>query len=163
MKTLFARAASYASLTPAERAILRLLEGLAYVALIGAATACAEYLSAHPGASSAVDWQPILRACAAGAAVAVLMALAKYFKAHGDPALGDTLGAEAAQLAQANQLDPTDAPPALPADATDAPSDAPHPGAPASEPVTVSAGALASVPGGAADSPAPPADPAAGA
>jgi hypothetical protein len=104
MFTLFARAARYASLTPAERAMLRLVEGLAYVALIGAVTACAQYLSAHPGASPAVDWQPVLRACAAGAAVAALMALAKYFKAHGDPALGNVLAAEGAKVAQTSQI-----------------------------------------------------------
>jgi hypothetical protein len=102
MFTLFARASRYASLTPAERAFLRLLEGLAYTALLGAANACVQYLGAHPGASSPVDWQPVLRTCAAGAAVAVLMALAKYFKAHGDPALGVALAAAGAQLAPAD-------------------------------------------------------------
>jgi hypothetical protein len=105
MFSLFARAARYASLTPAERALLRLVEGLVYVALLGAATACAQYLAGHPGASSAVAWQPVLQACAAGAAVAVLMALAKYFKAHGDPALGDVLAGVAAQVPQAGPAD----------------------------------------------------------
>ena len=103
MFTLFARAARYASLTPAERAVLRLVEGLTYTALLGAATACVQFLSTHPGASSEVDWQPVLRTCAAGAVVAVLLALAKYFKAHGDPALSVALAAASTQLAQSGQ------------------------------------------------------------
>ena len=100
MLDIFARARSYQSLTPAERAFLRLLEGLASVALVGAATAAAQYLSSPAGASlGSFDWPLIARVCVAGAAVAVLMAVAKYFKAHGDPALADTLGALATRLA----------------------------------------------------------------
>ncbi|GAC1448157.1 MAG: hypothetical protein PVSMB4_04860 [Ktedonobacterales bacterium] len=90
---MFARARRYASLTPAERALLRLLEGLALVALMGAATAGTQYLASQPGGgSAAIDWPGIARVCVAGGAVAVLMALTKYFKAHGDPALADALG-----------------------------------------------------------------------
>jgi hypothetical protein len=100
MLSIFARARSYRSLTPAERAFLRLLEGLASVALVGAATAAAQYLSSPaPAGLGALDWALIARVCVAGAAVAVLMAVAKYFKAHGDPALADVLGVLATHLA----------------------------------------------------------------
>jgi hypothetical protein len=109
MLDILTRAQRYQSLTPAERALLRLLEGLAAVALVGAATAGAQYLSSPLGAS-ALDWPLIARVCAAGAAVAVLMALAKYFKAHGDPTLADALGALAAHTQAGSHL-PGAAPP----------------------------------------------------
>jgi hypothetical protein len=96
MVNLLARARRYEQLTPLERAALRLVEGLLYVALVGAATAGAQYLAGPAGAGlgglSAINWATVARVCLAGGAVAVLLALAKYFKAHGDPALGDALG-----------------------------------------------------------------------
>jgi hypothetical protein len=99
MLNILARARHYQSLTPAERALLRLLEGLAAVALVGAATAAAQYLSSPTGAGlGAVTWPIVARVSAAGAAVAVLLALAKYFKAHSDPALADALGALATRI-----------------------------------------------------------------
>jgi len=42
--------------------------------------------------NAAVNWADVGRAALAAACVAVLLALAKYAKAHGDPALGDALG-----------------------------------------------------------------------
>jgi hypothetical protein len=99
LSTLLARARRYEPLTPLERAALRLVEGLLYVALVGAATAGAQYLAGPAGAGmGAVDWATVARVCLAGGAVAVLLALAKYFKAHGDPALGEALGTLAAQV-----------------------------------------------------------------
>ena len=98
MSSIFARARRYQSLTPGERAFLRLAEGLVFVALVGAGTACAQYLAGPAAGIGAIDWTVVARVCAAGAAVAVLMALAKYFKAHGDPALADALGALGAQI-----------------------------------------------------------------
>jgi hypothetical protein len=96
MVNLLARARRYEPLMPLERAALRLIEGLLYVALVGAATAGAQYLADPAGAGlggfGAVDWATVARVCLAGGAVAVLLALAKYFKAHGDPALGEALG-----------------------------------------------------------------------
>lgn len=98
--SIFTRARTYATLTPGERALLRLLEGLGAVALLRAATACAQYLGSQPGAGlGAVDWPAIVRVCVAGAAVAVLLALAKYFKAHGDPVLADALAQVGAEVA----------------------------------------------------------------
>ena len=84
------RARAYQSLTPTERALLRLLEGLAYVALVGGITDAAQYLATPAGAGGAIDWAAVGRVCLAGATVATLMALAKYFKAHSDPALTGT-------------------------------------------------------------------------
>jgi hypothetical protein len=99
MSSIFARARRYQSLTPGERALLRLLDGLACVALIGGATAAAQYLSSPPSAGlAAVSWPLVVRVSVAGAAVAVLLALAKYFKAHGDPALADALAAVGARV-----------------------------------------------------------------
>jgi hypothetical protein len=88
----------YAALTPAERGVLRLVEGLAYAALIGAASACAQYLAARPG-DNPINWSLVAQTCIVGAAVAGLMALAEYFKAHGDPALSAVLAAASQQVA----------------------------------------------------------------
>jgi hypothetical protein len=105
MANIWTRARRYEQLTPGERAALRLIEGLIYVALVGAATAGAQYLASPAGSGlGAIDWATVARVCIAGAAVALLMALAKYFKAHGDPALGDALGALSAQIASPSPL-----------------------------------------------------------
>ena len=120
MTQLIRRARAYQSLSPAERALLRLLEGLASVALIGAATAAAQYLAGPTGLGGAVNWGIVAHVCAAGAAVAVLMSLAKYFKAHGDPTLAAALAALGARIAAtpdpAAPPNPT-APPGIPAPA----------------------------------------------
>jgi preprotein translocase subunit SecG len=129
------RARAYQPLTPAERAVLRLLETLAYVALIGAATAAAQYFAKPAGAGGAINWATVGRVCAAGAALAVLMALAKYFKAHGDPALAGALTSLAASgpasLTATSQPIPLPAAPSSTPDPTAAPALAPAPSAPA--------------------------------
>lgn len=100
MASIFTRAQRYESLAPAERALLRLVEGLASVALVGALTAGAQYLGSPAGSGlGAVAWAEVARVCAAGAAVAVLLALSKYFKAQGDPALADALSGLGTRLA----------------------------------------------------------------
>ena len=81
--TLFARARARAPLTPGERALLRLIEGLACAALVAALPVVAGALGHGP-----VRWDDVGRAALAAAAVAVLLALAKYARAQGDPALG---------------------------------------------------------------------------
>lgn len=101
MTQLIRRARAYQPLSPAERALLRLLEGFASVALIGAATAAAQYLAGPTGLGGAVNWGVVAHVCAAGAAVSVLMALAKYFKAHGDPTLAAALDALGARITSA--------------------------------------------------------------
>ncbi|HEY7832741.1 MAG TPA: hypothetical protein VIG30_04145 [Ktedonobacterales bacterium] len=133
MIQLVRRARAYQSLTPAERAVLRLLETLAYVALLGAATAAAQYFAKPAG--GAINWATVGRVCAAGAALAVLMALAKYFKAHGDPALAGALTSLAASgpasLTATSQPIPLPAAPSSTPDPTAAPALAPAPSAPA--------------------------------
>lgn len=104
MGSIFARAQRYESLTPAERALLRLVEGLASVALVGALTAGAQYLSSPSGSGlGAIAWPDVARVCAAGAAVALLLALSKYFKAQGDPALSQALSALGTRIAAGEQ------------------------------------------------------------
>lgn len=114
--TLFARARAYQPLTPAERATLKLLEGLFSVALVAALPVVADALGRQ-----SVNWTDIARTALAAAAVAVLLALSKYAKAHGDPALGATLDTAATDLSRAaGRSDPDDSPisPAPTADAT---------------------------------------------
>src|SRR5581483_5140306 len=91
---LFARARQYAPLSPGQRALLKLAEGLLCAALVAALPVVAEALSRGD-----VSWADAGRTALAAATVAVLLALAKYLKAHGDPQLGatlDTLGTEVA-------------------------------------------------------------------
>src|SRR5579885_829392 len=91
MFALFAQARQYAPLSPGQRAILKLAEGLLCAALVAALPVVADALG-----RGAINWADIGRTALAAAAVAVLLALAKYLKAHGDPQLGatlDTLGA----------------------------------------------------------------------
>jgi len=93
---IFARARAYASLTPAERALLKLIEGLICAALVAALPIVAEALS-----RGGVDWPVIARAALAAASVAVLMALTKYARAQADPALASALASTGASLATA--------------------------------------------------------------
>lgn len=91
--TLFARARAYAPLTPGERALLRLIEGLTCAALVAALPVVASALGHGP-----VRWDDVARTVLAAAAVAVLLALAKYARAQGDPALGTALAEVAGAL-----------------------------------------------------------------
>ena len=96
MRELFARARSNAWLTPGERALLKLFEGLLCAGLVAALPVAAGALG-HAG----VQWSDVGRTALAAGTVAALLALAKYLKAHGDPVLGDTLGAVASDLTPA--------------------------------------------------------------
>lgn len=84
---IFARARAYASLTPAERALLKLVEGLICAALVAALPIVAEALG-----RGGVDWPAIVRAALAAASVAILMALTKYARAQADPDLATATG-----------------------------------------------------------------------
>jgi hypothetical protein len=86
MRNLYSRAASYQPLTPFERALLRLVEGLICTALVAALPIVADAL-----ASTSIDWGNVLRAALAAGAVAMLLALVKYARAHADPVLTDAL------------------------------------------------------------------------
>lgn len=91
--TLFARARAYAPLTPGERALLRLIEGLACAALVAALPVVADALG-----HGSVRWDDVVRTALAAAGVAVLLALAKYARAQGDPALGTAIAEVAGAL-----------------------------------------------------------------
>lgn len=95
--SLLARARAYAPLTPGERALLRLIEGLACAALVAALPVVADALGHGP-----VRWDDVARTALAAAAVAVLLALAKYAHAQGDPALGTALEEVATALASSH-------------------------------------------------------------
>ena len=84
MKTpsLWSRSRAYAALTPGERALLRLLEGLLCAGVVAALPIIAEALSQQP-----VNWSALGRAALAAVATAMLLALNKYLRAHGDPPL----------------------------------------------------------------------------
>lgn len=79
---LFTRARNNVALTPAERALLKLIEGLACTALVAALPIVADALG-----HGAVNWADVGRAALAAGATAALLALIKYFKAYGDPPL----------------------------------------------------------------------------
>ena len=93
---LFARARAYTNLTPAERALLKLVEGLICAALVAALPIVAQALG-----RGGVDWSAIARAALAAASVAVLMALTKYARAQSDPTLPSALASAGADLANA--------------------------------------------------------------
>ena len=88
MINLLRRAASYAPLTAGERAVLRLLEGLLCAGLVAMAPVVAQAL-----AQQQVIWADTLRAALAAGGVAVMLALSKYARAHGDPMLTGMAGA----------------------------------------------------------------------
>jgi hypothetical protein len=95
---LFARrdgVRAYVPLTPAARAVLvlRLLEGLACAALVAALPIVADALSHGP-----INWPDVGRTALAAAAAAVLLTLARYMRAHGDPAVAEVLTAAAGAL-----------------------------------------------------------------
>ncbi len=80
--SLAQRALAYAPLTPGERALLRLAEGLLCAALVAALPIVADALGRQ-----AVNWSDVGRAALAAGATAALLALNKYLRAHGDPPL----------------------------------------------------------------------------
>lgn len=79
---LWRRALAHATLTPGERALLRLAEGLFCAGLVAALPIIAEALG-----QQSVNWSDVGRAALAAAATAALLALNKYVRAHSDPAL----------------------------------------------------------------------------
>jgi len=87
MRDMMRRAQAYRALTPGERAALRLIEGLAFAALVAALPIVADALS-RQGA----NWGDVGRAALAAGVTAALLALSKYLRAQGDPPLA-TMGA----------------------------------------------------------------------
>lgn len=82
MVRLFTQARNHASLAPAERALLKLIEGMACAALVAAMPIVADALG-----RGSVNWGDVGRAALAAGATAALLALIKYCKAHSDPPL----------------------------------------------------------------------------
>ncbi len=82
MVRLFTLARSNASLAPAERALLKLIEGLACAVLVAALPILADALG-----HGAVNWGDVGATALAAGATAALLALIKYCKAYGDPPL----------------------------------------------------------------------------
>ena len=80
--SLLRRARAYAALTPGERALLRLGEGLLCAGMVAALPIIADAL-----AYQTVNWSDVGRAALAAAATAMLLALNKYLSARSDPPL----------------------------------------------------------------------------
>jgi hypothetical protein len=79
---LIQRARAGMALTPGERALLRLAEGLLCAGLVAAAPIVAQALG-----QQVVNWGDVARAALAAGATAILLALTKYARAQGDPPL----------------------------------------------------------------------------
>ena len=80
MFSLFARAAQGAALLPAERAALKLAQGLGTAALVAGAPIVAIALQ-HP---TTADWSGTIHAAIGAAATAILLAAQKWISAKGD-------------------------------------------------------------------------------
>lgn len=94
--TTIQRARARLPLTPGERALLKLGQGLALAALMAALVTAGHALEG----SGPVDWRRIAFAAGVAALVAILNALAKYFTAQGDVPLADALALLATEAAQ---------------------------------------------------------------
>ena len=82
---MFARAASYANLSPFERAVLRFLGGLFWSAFVAGLQAVMPLLSA--GDVTAIPWASVLHTFIAAVTVALMLGISKYHTAQGDPPL----------------------------------------------------------------------------
>lgn len=87
---IFAKASAGLPLTPAQRAFLRLLEGFFMTGFVVAVQTFALYSS-----EGYVDWANVAHTALIAGAVAFLLAVAKYYKSHGD-VLVSTLASTAA-------------------------------------------------------------------
>jgi hypothetical protein len=83
---VFAKARAHESLTPAQRAFLKLVEGF----IIAGVVAALPVLSLALGQAD-VNWAVVGRVALGTFTAAVLMAAVKYLKAQGDPALAAVL------------------------------------------------------------------------
>jgi hypothetical protein len=112
---VFAKARAHESLTPAQRAFLKLVEGF----IIAGVVAALPVLSLALGEDSG-NWAGVGRVALGTFATAALMAAVKYLKAQGDPPLADALTTVARDVERwsgANDVGnkPAAAPGALPA------------------------------------------------
>ena len=89
---IFQRAHAGLNLSPEERAFLKVVQGFAIVALVAAAGTLATVVS------NGATFHDAVLAVAVSAGVATLLAVAKYFSANGQPALGAAIGTIAGDL-----------------------------------------------------------------
>jgi hypothetical protein len=101
MIKLLRRARLYQALTPAERAWLKLVGGVVATAVVSAILAAAQVVSGIP--VEKVNWQTVAQVAVGAGSAAVWAALAKFYKAHGDPALPVLPALEASQAPGAFQ------------------------------------------------------------
>ena len=85
MLSLLRRAHFYADLTPGERALLKIIEGLIVSAVIAGLVAAFPLLSTQNVAS--INWTSVLSVFVAAAGKTLYDGVSKYFKAFGDPSL----------------------------------------------------------------------------
>ncbi len=90
---IFSLARAGASLTPTQRAFLKLVEGWI---VAGVASAAVVFLTAV--SQPKPDWGVVLKITATAFAVATAFAALKYVKAHADPPLAAAVDAAAARL-----------------------------------------------------------------
>src|SRR5260221_8592327 len=90
---IFSKARAGLNLTPAERALVKLVQGWIIAGLISAAVTFITAVS-HPRP----DWANVLRVSAGAFAVAALIAAHKYSTAHLDPPLAAAVDAAAPRL-----------------------------------------------------------------
>lgn len=112
--SLFARARAQLNLSPAERALLKLVEGFVLAGIVAALPVVSQLL-----AQQSVNWPDVARLAGGTFAVAALMAASKYFKAQGDLPLEEVVSAAADHVASAAGLNDVKVP-ATPVPATSA-------------------------------------------
>lgn len=88
--TIFARAASYANLSPLERAFLRFLGALVWGAFIAAGQAALPLLSSPTLDPTTVPWAAVAHTFLATFSMALLLGISKYHSAQADPPLPTT-------------------------------------------------------------------------
>ncbi len=85
MLNLLAKAHLYANLTPGERALLKIIEGLAVSAIIAGLVAVLPAVSTQNVA--AINWMAVASVFAAAVGKTLYDGVSKYFKSFGDPPL----------------------------------------------------------------------------
>lgn len=84
-KNMFARASAGLNLTPAERAALKAVQGIAVSALVAGAVAVFPYLT-----GATVDWQTVFHVFTAAVVASLALAVNKYWTAQGDAPLNES-------------------------------------------------------------------------
>jgi hypothetical protein len=93
---LITKAAANANMTPTERAALKLLEGFGYVVLMNVIYTITAYLSSNGN----IDYAALAKLIVWQVVLALMLSIAKYFKAQGDTTLATAIDAAEAQVAK---------------------------------------------------------------